>query len=295
VVQTIFHQQEVFALKYSEFQKHCRNPKGYVWLHEEDMDIGGGRISREDIDKIRHHADRRRVMISGLRQDTFEYFVRGCGAQLQYVRFFKNKLVEDLSLLGQCKNLVMVDFFHNQRVHKLWDMAGNTNLRGLRISDFSRLHSLKGVETAPNLEHLSFGDAVWLKSRLSDVNILQRCRLKSFSFSGKAIDHINLQIFSQMPNLEILDFRSNMFSTEAIARLMASAPHLAGYSLKPLIRFKHLSGIGKDVLIVGKGKPFLSSKKDAQKVQAYVREFKSTVARYQDQNPRGRTVPRRKR
>jgi hypothetical protein len=268
-------------LKYSEFQKLIRNPDQYVWLRQEDMDVGGGRISREDIDKISDHADRSRIMISGLRQDTFEYFVRKYGGELRYVYFFKNKLIEDFSLLRRCKNLILADFFHNQRVEKLWDMSGNTSLKGLRLSDFSRLHTLRGVETAPHLEHLYFGDAVWPKSRLGDVNILRKCRLKSFAFWGKAIDEIDLRLFSHLPSLEVFDFPSNLFDTDEIAYLAAITPQLTGYSLRPFIRFEHRSETDADTLIVGKRKPFLSSKTDARRIEAYVQEFKSAVARYQ--------------
>lgn len=97
-----------------------------LWLREEKMDIGGGTISIEDIDKLKDYPDTDVVTISGLHQDTFEYFIKTYGAQLRAIRFFKNKLVEDWSLLGTLPKLEYVYFFANQRISSLWDMSRNT-------------------------------------------------------------------------------------------------------------------------------------------------------------------------
>ena len=78
------------------------------------MDIGGGRISVFDIDKLKDYPDADVVTISGLHQDTFEYFIKTYGKQLRAIRFFKNKFIEDLSLLGTLPQLEYVYFFANQ-------------------------------------------------------------------------------------------------------------------------------------------------------------------------------------
>lgn len=43
--------------------------------------------------------------------DSFEYFIKTYGAQLKAIRFFKNKLVEDWSLLGTLHKLEYIHFF----------------------------------------------------------------------------------------------------------------------------------------------------------------------------------------
>ena len=69
------------------------------------MDIGGGRISIPEIDVLAEHPEAEAVRISGLRQDTFEYFIQTYGQRLRAIHFFKNKLVEDWSLLGTLPKL----------------------------------------------------------------------------------------------------------------------------------------------------------------------------------------------
>lgn len=265
---------------YDEFKELGRLSKWDIWLREEKMDVGGGKISRNDIDKLKNYENCDRVMISGLRQDTFEYFIEEYGPSLKYVYFFKNKLVEDFSALETCTNLVYVRFFHNQRAEKLWNMTKNINLQGLDISDFTRLHYLNGVETAPSLQHLSFGDAVWSTSYLHDINILRSCKLKSFDFSGKAIENIDLQVFADMPELEYLDFPTNLLETEEIAQLVASRPEVKGYALRPYVKFERNDYNEKDILIIGKRKPFLNSKKDELKIKNYVENFENLVTLY---------------
>ena len=59
-----------------------------LWLREENMDIGGGKITISDIDKLKDFPDAEVVTISGLKQETFEYFIRTYGKQLKAIRFF---------------------------------------------------------------------------------------------------------------------------------------------------------------------------------------------------------------
>lgn len=60
-----------------------------LWLHEENMDIGGGRISVDNIDRLKDFPDANVVAISGLRQDTFEYFLKTYGRQFKAIRYLR--------------------------------------------------------------------------------------------------------------------------------------------------------------------------------------------------------------
>lgn len=103
----------------------------------------------------------RRILPSG---DTVRLYQKIlCLPSLKAIRFFKNKLVEDWSLLGTLPNLEYVDCFANQRISSLWDMSGNTSLTGLCIKDFSRLSSIEGIATAPALKEFIIGNAIWDK------------------------------------------------------------------------------------------------------------------------------------
>ena len=115
-------------------------------------EVDGGIITVEQIDTIREFPDAKSIIISGLKQDTFEYFVNTYGRQFLAITFWKNKAVSDLSALSSLEEVEYISYFFNQKVTKLWDMTPNKKLVGLSISDFSKLHSLEGIETACNLE-----------------------------------------------------------------------------------------------------------------------------------------------
>lgn len=74
-------------------------------------DVGGGTLTVEDIDVLKDYPMLDVVTVTGLHQDTFEYFVKTYGKQFRAIRFFKNRLVSDWSLLGELPQLEFVYFF----------------------------------------------------------------------------------------------------------------------------------------------------------------------------------------
>lgn len=81
------------------------------WLKPKNMDVGGGIITIDEIDVLRDYPYLDVITISGLKQDTFEYFINHYGKQFKAIRFFKNKLVNDWSLLGTLENLEFIYYF----------------------------------------------------------------------------------------------------------------------------------------------------------------------------------------
>lgn len=256
-----------------------------LWLCEEDADIGGGKIGISDIDKLKDYPDAEVVTISGLRQDTFEYFIKTYGKKLKAIRFFKNKFVEDLSLLGTLPQLEYVYFFANQRATALWDMTENKCLTGLGIEDFSRLTSIKGVETAPALKEFRIGNAMWNTMVIDSLMPLANSRIEALNFSGKSISDNDFSFLETLPGLKKFDFATNVFTTEQVAWIAANCPMAEGYALgakvdcmlcesnKRLVKVPHS-------IIVGKRKPVLKVKGNEEKIKKYVDSFERMKAKY---------------
>ena len=59
------------------------------WLHGEKMDVGGGKLTREEIDRLAAYPQLDTIRISGLRQDTFEYFIAKYGKQFKRMDKFQ--------------------------------------------------------------------------------------------------------------------------------------------------------------------------------------------------------------
>ena len=256
-----------------------------IWLREEKMDIGGGKITTADIDRLKAYPDAEVVTNSGLQQDTFEYFIKTYGKQLKAIRFFKNKFVEDLSLLGTLPQLEYVYFFANQRITSLWDMTENTALSGLAIEDFSRLTSIKGIETAPALKEFRIGNAIWSKMVIDSLMPLANTKIERLSFTGRAIEDNDLSFLEALPDIKAFDFSTNTFSTEQVAWIVANCPRAEGYALKAKVDCmlldsnEHMVDVPKSI-IVGKRKPILKVEGNEERIQKYVDSFEKLKAKY---------------
>ena len=254
-----------------------------LWLREEKMDISGGIISVEDIDKLKDYPDTDVVTISGLRQDTFEYFIKTYGHQFKAIRFFKNKFIEDWSLLGTLPKLEYLDFFVNHHISSLWDMSENESLSGLCIQDFTKLSSIKGIETAPALKEFVIGNAIWDKMILESLMPLAYTSIEKFMFCGKSIIENNYSFLADMPNLRQFDFPANMLTTEQVAWIVANFPNLEGFALKAKrdctlfdSQLRNVPG----VLIVGKRKPSLIIEGNEKRIEKYMQNFEVLKKKY---------------
>lgn len=256
-----------------------------LWIHEEDMDVGGGKITIADIDKLKSYPNIDVVTISGLKQDTFEYFIRTYGKQFKAIRFFKNKFIEDLSLLGTLPQLEYIYFFFNQRVTALWDMTQNKSLTGLAIYDFSRLTSIKGVETAPSLKEFRIGNLVWNTMVIDSFMPLGNTKIERLAFSGKNIIDNDFSFLETLPKLKVFDFATNIFSTEQVAWIAANCPLADGRALRAKVDCmlpdsnENLVQVPKTI-IVGKRKPILKVKGNEEKIQNYVDSFERLKKKY---------------
>lgn len=202
-----------------------------VWVYNENMDVSGGIITKKDIDELSGCPSREYVRISGLDQETFEYFIERYGSELKTVYFFKNKAVKDWSMLGALPRLRSITWFHNQKIEKLWDMSGNTNLKAISLNDFTRLKSLDGIEKAKSLKIFSMGDAVWDTTVVDSYMPFADSSVKQLSFSGKAIKDQNLSFLEKAKNLREFNFSPNIFPTEKIIWAVTNFPHIEGTSM----------------------------------------------------------------
>lgn len=248
-----------------------------LWLRDENMDIGGGKINISNIDVLKDHPDTDTVTISGLRQDTFEYFIGTYGKQLKAICFFKNKLVEDWSMLGSLPQLEYIDFFANQRISSLWDMSENVSLKGLCINDFSRLNNIEGIAKAPALKDFRIGNAIWDKLILDSLLPLSGSPIKRLVFSGKDIVNKDLTFLAHLKNLRTFDFSSNLYTTEQVAWIAANFPNITGFAVRAYTEYEdtdfETGEKRKAGWVVGKRKPHLIFKGNEEKLKRFADNF----------------------
>ena len=253
------------------------NDDNSLRLIPHDNDIGGGVITKQEIDALEAYDGLEYLMISGLKQDTFEYFIQNYARNLRGIVFFKNKLVEDWSLLSTLTSLEYIFYFHNQRITKLWDMSNNTNLKGIIIRDFTRLHSLDGIQKAKNLEYFEVGNAVWDSMVVDSYQYFENSNVQILGFSGKKIEDEDFSFFEKMPQLKQFNSSLHLLTREQIAWVVSNFPHINGYSLCSYVPFENANR-EIELFITGKRMPHL--KQDDLRVKRYDEKFEVLLKKY---------------
>lgn len=254
------------------------NDAEVFWLHSKIMDVGGGNLTKEEIDQLADCPDLDTIRISGLRQNTFEYFITTYGRQFKKIHFFKNKLVEDWSLLAGLPELESLYWFHNQRIASLWDLSGNRSLRELHISDFTRLHQLSGIATAPALRLLFIGDSIWPSMNIESLGPLTGMPLECLAWHGKSIADQDLSFIATLKHLKWFDCPIKYFTSEQCAWIAANCPGADGREFHPYEIWR--KGDREEAAIVGKRKPVLELPGNEMRIRRYADHFNALKEEY---------------
>ena len=243
-------------------------------------EVGGGTTKKGQLACIEEHSDAKSLIVSGLNQESFEYLIKRFGNQFEAISFWKNKLISDLSPLSNLSNIKYVHFFFNQRAVNLWDMKHNKNLTGVAIYDFSRLHSIEEITTAPKLEYFSIGNKVWSKMEIESLKPLIHSNVSHFAWWGnKVLDNDYLCLARS--HITELDMNIGRFKTDELAKLIASIPNLKGSITKPYTEGSVTEqGKRTTYYFLCKGKKHLIKGKDDDKLEKYLIDFNNLLEKY---------------
>ena len=241
-------------------------------------EVGGGVISFEQIDTIRDFPDSKSIIISGLKQDTFEYFVNTYGKQFKAITFWKNKGVSDLSALSLLSDVEYISYFFNQKASKLWDMTNNKKLIGLSLTDFSKLHSLDGIEKASSLEYFDIGNQVESRMEIESFIPIVNTNIRHFAWSGKKVQDNDFGCLAKS-KIEELNICPLQFTMLELAQLLALFPE----TLKGTITQPYTKGGIKDndgyteYLFLCKRKKTCVKGRDDERFASYLNEFENIL------------------
>lgn len=243
-------------------------------------DIGGGETKKEDIDSLAEYPAARSLIISGLNQECFEYLISHYGSQFEAISFWKNKLVSDFSPLEDLMNIKYIYFFFNQRATNLWNMKNNKELIGLSLFDFSKLHSIEEVATAPHLDYFSIGNRVWPTMKIESLKPLTHSQITHFGWWGeKILDNDYLCLADS--RIKRLDMSIAHFKIDELARLVANIPDLTGKITEPYKEFAVIeNGKKTTYYLLCKGKRKLIKGKDDDKLKKYLEDYNCLVEKY---------------
>ena len=242
-------------------------------------DIAGGKMSKQELSSIERCPQATALVVSGLSQDSFEFLVSTYGHQFTGIYLWKCPRIEDLTPLEALPQLTFAAAYWNQRAMRLWDCGRTPRLRGLEFRSFGRLRDLSDVQAADSLTELRFGQAWSDKAVYASLEPLASLgHLRSLDFAATRIEDRRIQPLARLQQLESFSCPTNLFTTKQCAWLRAHLPpRTRGRVLQPVELLEppleRHRGPPADVLVIGKGKPFLSSEADAERVQRYVDEY----------------------
>lgn len=243
-------------------------------------EVGGGKTDCGQIDVSGEHPDAKSLIVSGLNQESFEYLIGRYGNQFEAITFWKNKLVGDLSPLASLEGLKYLCFFYNQRVTRLWDMSRNVRLRGLALNDFSRLHSIDGIGSAPGLEYFSLGNRVWANMEIDSLKPLIYSNVSYFAWWGNKVLDGDFECLARS-KIRRLDLNICRFTMDQLAKLNAGISDLQGKATIPYREGGVTDQNGRAAwYFLCKGKRRLEKGRDEEKLEKYLREFYRLVERY---------------
>lgn len=194
--------------------------------------------------------------------------------------------VADLSLLGAMSRLEELCLNWNTKALSLAGLEHLQGLKTLAIYDFPKLQSLTPLSALAALKVLDLQGGMWKPLKLENLvplgvlTGLEQLRLVNLKVEGGGLDALcSLRALRKL-------VVSNQFPTEAYAHLSVCLPDVECSMFRPYITLGSPIG-GKDVMVVGKGKPFLNAADDAAKLRKYCAEFEAHQAAYRAQHGGG--------
>ncbi|MHA6484103.1 leucine-rich repeat domain-containing protein [Paenibacillus sp. strain BS8-2] len=180
--------------------------------------------------------------------------------------------VEDLSPLESLVNVENLSLTWNTKAIGLWNTGMNTQLKQLTLSDFSKLKSIEQLRLGKSLEVLELSGGIWNTLKIDSLKPLSELeRLMQLTLTNIKVNDQSLEPLLNLSHLEVLVL-SNQFPVEEYAKLSVGLPETECELFKPYTML--VSPIeDKDVMITGKGKPFLNSITDAIKIKSFETKF----------------------
>ncbi|MGH7468866.1 MAG: leucine-rich repeat domain-containing protein [Longimicrobiales bacterium] len=182
--------------------------------------------------------------------------------------------MEDLAPLQQLGGIEHLAIRWNTKLKDLSPLARLSNLETLILEDVPKVEDLAPLAHLQKLLALDFSGGIWNKNRArSLLPFAGLPRLQELRLYNLRVDSDGLRPLAGCKTLQSLSV-SNQFPTEDYAFRAAALPSTHCGMFAP---FVHIATPidGKDVMVVGKGKPFLNSTTDHVRLTEYVRQFEA--------------------
>ncbi|MFN8263361.1 MAG: hypothetical protein U0T07_07555 [Chitinophagales bacterium] len=249
-------------------------------------ELSGGKVSKDEIDRLKKHESINKLSISGLNQDTFEYLIQHYGSKFSRLYLFKCPKIYNFSPLETLNSLQEIEIFWNQKSENLWNLEKNSNLEKIVLSDIKKLNNLYSFNNNNTLKYIEIDNGFTGALTIDTLKPLTTCqKLHELNIRINKLLDDNIFPLAEISTLNKLYFPPNLFTTEQVAWLKAKSNgkftcDLFEGIIKTNVLYFGTEQYTPDTIIVGKRKPYLNSVKDKNKIEKYLENFNNLVEEY---------------
>lgn len=233
-----------------------------------------GKLHR--VNEIESHIEGESAYIVGIKQNQFQ---RLCSLLQVTKLYFYEMRVEDLHSIMNQSHLLHLGISWNTKLIDLSPISALASLQTLILEDTPKAHDISPLSNLTNLKALEFSGGIWNKNTANSLAPISKLRnLSELFISNIKVESGGLRPLGLCSSLEHL-FVSNQFPTEDFAYLAAHLHNTKCEYFVPWVRLKQPVG-DKDIMIIGKRKPFLNSKTDHELMNKYSNEWLELVQHF---------------
>ncbi len=211
----------------------------------------------------------------GVNQKSFEKAMALINAKVMH---FYDMRVSDLTSLHKNIALCELAIHWNSKLEDISPIAKIKGLKSLVLEDTLKVSDLSPLSECIELESFEYSGGMWKKNKteslepISKLPKLQSLRLLNLAVTG------GLKPLASLSSLRELEL-SNQFPTEEYAYLSVMLDCVRCDYFVPYIELPNPIE-EKDVMVIGKRKPFLNKQTDAMKLAKYVEQFDGFKRKY---------------
>lgn len=218
----------------------------------------------------------KKLWVFAVNQKQFEHILTYARPNILYVYEMR---VEDLSSLQKLSNLQQLYMCWNTKAKTLWDIDYNKKLKSLLINDFSKLEDLSALSKCTQLNTFYMGGGINTTMKVQTLKPLAELKhLKKLTLMNLKVKDDSLEPLIQLKNLRELSL-SNQFKVEEYVKLSVELLYTECKFFKPYV-YMNDAIEGKNIMVIGRRRPFLNSKTDTVKMQKYEEQFKKLQEEY---------------
>ena len=234
----------------------------------------------KNINLLSKFTNLQKIWIFGINQNQAENIFSNIDPEILIMNEIRTN---DLKFLNKLKKIKELSLTWSTKITDIKPLAKLTNIKILQIQDFSSLHDISPLKNLINIKILDLSGGMWNKFKIKNLKPLTNLvNLKYLCLTNIGISDDSLNPLSKLTALKEL-YISNQFPTEEYAYLSVHLKNTKCTHFKPFIKFS--SSIEEhDIMIVGKRKPFLNSKKDKEKIEKYINKFEKLQKEYKTSN-----------